>query len=87
MPYRILVVDDEPAIRQTLPQILAHHGFDVSSAGTVAEALAEIAGSPLRRADFRSEHRPARRWFHRGERHATHPAGMHHPDLDRVSGF
>jgi len=39
---RILVVDDEAAIRETLPQILALHGYEVHSVATVAEALAAI---------------------------------------------
>jgi ActR/RegA family two-component response regulator len=38
----ILFVDDEPALRLTLPKILAMHGFDVWAAGSVAEALTEI---------------------------------------------
>jgi YesN/AraC family two-component response regulator len=36
---RVLFVDDEAAIRQTLPIILEQHGFDVTVAGTVPEAL------------------------------------------------
>jgi ActR/RegA family two-component response regulator len=39
---RILFVDDEPSIRLTLPPILEEHGFEVRSAGSVAEALVEI---------------------------------------------
>lgn len=39
---RILFADDEPAIRMTLPVILEQEGFEVSAAGTVAEALAFI---------------------------------------------
>ncbi len=39
---RILFVDDEAAIRETLPRILTLHGYDVFSVGTVAEALAAI---------------------------------------------
>lgn len=39
---RILFVDDEPAIRQTFPKILAMGGHTVVSAATVAEALAYI---------------------------------------------
>lgn len=42
MTGRILFVDDDPAIRETLPSILALHGFEVTVAATVAEALAEI---------------------------------------------
>jgi len=39
---RILCVDDEPAIREMMPLILRAHGYDATSVGTVAEALAEI---------------------------------------------
>ena len=42
-PVRVLCVDDEPAIRMTMPVILQAQGFDATSVGTVAEALAEIA--------------------------------------------
>lgn len=36
---RLLFVDDEEAIRRTLPFILEQHGFEVKVAGTVPEAL------------------------------------------------
>jgi YesN/AraC family two-component response regulator len=36
---RILFVDDEEAIRLTLPAILEQHGFELEVAGTVPEAL------------------------------------------------
>jgi YesN/AraC family two-component response regulator len=36
---RLLFVDDEEAIRQTLPIILEQHGFDVKVTSTVPEAL------------------------------------------------
>jgi DNA-binding response OmpR family regulator len=39
---RILLVDDEPAIRLTLPSILDMSGFEVSSAATVPQALDAI---------------------------------------------
>jgi len=39
---RILFVEDEESIRLTLPRVLAKLGFDVTSAGTVTDALAEI---------------------------------------------
>jgi two-component system response regulator YesN len=42
---RILFVDDEPSIRLTLPPVLEQHGFKVTAAGTVAEAVAEIKAS------------------------------------------
>lgn len=40
---KILFVDDEPAIRLSLPAVLQMHGFEVTSAGTVSEALQEIS--------------------------------------------
>jgi DNA-binding NtrC family response regulator len=42
---RILFVDDEPSIRFTLPQVLQEYGFEVKTAGSVADALAEINSS------------------------------------------
>ncbi len=39
---KLLFVDDEPAIRLTLPTILKQEGFDVTAASTVPEALAYI---------------------------------------------
>jgi DNA-binding NtrC family response regulator len=42
---RILFVDDEPNIRLTLPPVLEQHGFEVKTAATVAEAVAQISTS------------------------------------------
>ena len=39
---RILFVDGEQTIRLTLPPILVKHGFEVTSVGTLFDALAEI---------------------------------------------
>ena len=39
---RLLFVDDEPSIRATLPVILRRYGFEVTVAGSVAEAQQEI---------------------------------------------
>jgi DNA-binding NtrC family response regulator len=39
---RILFVDDEAGIRLTLPHILVKHGFEVTSAASVDEAVKEI---------------------------------------------
>jgi YesN/AraC family two-component response regulator len=38
----VLFVDDEPSLRLTLPEILRLHGYQVTAAGTVAEALQEM---------------------------------------------
>jgi ActR/RegA family two-component response regulator len=38
-PPRVLFVDDEESIRVTLPLMLQEHGFAVTSAGTVPDAL------------------------------------------------
>jgi DNA-binding NtrC family response regulator len=35
-------VDDEASIRLTLPRVLATFGFDITSVGTVSDALAQI---------------------------------------------
>jgi len=40
---RILFVDDEPAIRLSLPEILRLHGFHVTSCASVGEAVQAIA--------------------------------------------
>lgn len=41
---RLLFVDDEPGIRNTLPVILRRYGFTVTVAATVNEALGQITG-------------------------------------------
>jgi two-component system response regulator AtoC len=40
---RLLVVDDEPALRRTLSQILAAEGYDVATASDGEDALAHLA--------------------------------------------
>ena len=40
---KVLFVDDEPAIRLSLPAILKLKGFEVTSAGSVSEAIHEIS--------------------------------------------
>jgi two-component system response regulator FlrC len=42
---RILVVDDEPAMRAGLTEVLARGGFAVEAAATAEEALARLAGA------------------------------------------
>lgn len=44
---RVLFVDDEPGIRTTLGAILQMHGFDVTTRGTVPEALSTIQKEPF----------------------------------------
>ena len=39
----LLLVDDEPSIRLTLPLVIAEHGFQVSVADSVASALNQMA--------------------------------------------
>jgi two-component system OmpR family response regulator len=39
---RVLVVDDEPSIVDVVSMALRHHGFDVQSVGTGAEALTQV---------------------------------------------
>ncbi len=43
----MLVVDDEPSIRETLRRALVRAGHDVVVAGSGAEALAELADRPV----------------------------------------
>jgi two-component system nitrogen regulation response regulator NtrX len=46
MTQRILVVDDEPGIRDALRMILEYEGYAVSSASSGEEALAELEANP-----------------------------------------
>jgi two-component system response regulator AtoC len=43
----VLVVDDEPAIRQVLLSALSKAGYPVDTAGSAAEALAKLAAGPF----------------------------------------
>ena len=66
MPYpsQVLVVDDEPAIRQLLRRILEPEGYRVSEAGDGSEALrklkAQPAGCPITHPCTPREDRPSR---------------------------
>lgn len=44
---RVLFVDDEPSICQTMPTILEQHGFTVTAVDTVDKALSEITSNPF----------------------------------------
>jgi ActR/RegA family two-component response regulator len=44
---KLLFVDDDESIRQTLPLILTAEGFDVTTVATVPEAISEINGQPF----------------------------------------
>ncbi len=46
-PTRVLVVDDNDGIRISLGAILERHGFEVTTAGEVSEALKLISGQPF----------------------------------------
>lgn len=47
MPPHILIVDDEPQIRQTMRDYLKLSGFEVTVASSAEEALATIAARPM----------------------------------------
>src|SRR5436853_7306737 len=42
----VMVVDDEPQVRATVREALEYEGYEVSEAGTGAEALALLAAKP-----------------------------------------
>jgi len=44
---RVLVVEDEAYVRDSLVEILRARRFDVSAAGSVAEALAHLGRAPV----------------------------------------
>jgi len=46
MTSRVLVVDDEPAIRHALGRLFRREGWDVVTAGTAGEALAALETAP-----------------------------------------
>jgi two-component system OmpR family response regulator len=47
MKQRILVVDDEPQIREMLSMYFVQHGYDASTAGNSAETLRIIKETPV----------------------------------------
>ena len=44
---RVLIVDDEPALRETLAEILSDEGYQVSTAQNGMEALLRLERDPL----------------------------------------
>ncbi len=46
MKRRILIVDDEPTARLTLEKVLQMNGFEVETAGSLAEALVKLDDGP-----------------------------------------
>ena len=47
MKQRILVVDDEPQIREMLSAYFANHGYDTATAGNSKETLQTVAKSKV----------------------------------------
>ncbi len=47
MNERILVVDDEPQIREMLSMYFARHGYETSTAGNTAETLQTVTNSSV----------------------------------------
>ena len=45
--YRILIVDDEEAVRYTLKQLLSKHGFEPFEASGEAEAIKAVQSHDL----------------------------------------
>ncbi|MGH8459160.1 MAG: response regulator, partial [Nevskiales bacterium] len=46
MKRRILIVDDEPTARLTLEKVLQMSGFEVETAGSLAESLVKLNDGP-----------------------------------------
>ena len=46
MAYRILIVDDEPALQRLVGEILAGDGYETETAGTCAQALERFRAAP-----------------------------------------
>jgi CheY-like chemotaxis protein len=45
-PIRVLVVDDDPLVAETLMLIFQRHGYDVAAANNADEALREVRTTP-----------------------------------------
>jgi CheY-like chemotaxis protein len=46
LPHRILVIDDDPVIRESLEEALEDHGYQVETAANGKEALSVLAKWP-----------------------------------------
>ena len=68
---RLLFVDDEPNIRLTLPAILEMHGYDVTAAASVPEALSAIHVQQFDVLIADLNIGQPGRWVHRRKRHAA----------------
>ncbi|WP_437747323.1 response regulator [Sorangium sp. So ce1504] len=44
---RVLVIDDEPAIREALDTVLSFEGYDVATAATGEAAVEQVKGEPF----------------------------------------
>src|SRR5437773_9543178 len=47
MPHKILIVDDEPIIRESLGEFLTQEGYAVTVAGSAEDALALALDTPF----------------------------------------
>jgi two-component system response regulator GlrR len=45
-PSRILIVDDDPEIARMLSKSLARHGYEIDTAASAEEALAQVEARP-----------------------------------------
>jgi CheY-like chemotaxis protein len=46
-PFSVLVVDDDPEVRESLRDVLSEEGYAVTEAGDGADALATLGGSTV----------------------------------------
>jgi DNA-binding NtrC family response regulator len=79
---RILFVDDEASIRLTLPRVLAKLGFDITSVGSLDDALAEIKTEKF---DILPQSATTERRIHRNQSNAKSAASLHQFHFDRLS--
>ena len=75
---RILVVEDEAAIRDGLTDVLVYHGYRVDAVGDGRDGLAEGAERPVRLAAARRDAAGARRLFDLRRGAQGRPRSAHH---------